>query len=49
MKQDCEAPASLKTRLGWLILIWAISVGSLGVLAWAMKLVMNAVGLTASP
>ena len=47
MKHDCEAPASLGKRLAWLVLIWAISVGSLGVLAWAVKLLMNAVGLTA--
>ncbi len=46
MKQECEAPASFKKRLGWLVLIWAISVASLGLLAGAMKLIMNAVGLT---
>jgi hypothetical protein len=38
--------SSLGKRLGWLVLIWAASVGALGLLAWAVKLVMNAVGLT---
>jgi hypothetical protein len=33
-------------RLGWLILIWAVSVLTLGVAAYAFRLVMKGVGLT---
>ena len=33
-------------RLGWLILIWAVSVLTLGVAAYAFRLVMTGVGLT---
>jgi hypothetical protein len=32
-------------RLGWLVLIWCLSVGALGVAALAMRWVMNAAGL----
>jgi hypothetical protein len=32
-------------RLGWLILIWAVSVLALGVAAYAFRLVMTWVGL----
>jgi hypothetical protein len=39
--------SSLGKRLGWLVLIWAASVGALGLAAWALKLLMNAAGLTA--
>jgi len=33
-------------KLGWLLLIWACSVGVLVVVAWLMRIVMNAVGLS---
>ncbi len=33
-------------RLGWLVLIWAASVLTLGVVAYAFRLVMTWVGLT---
>jgi hypothetical protein len=33
-------------KLGWLILIWAASVTALGVVAWLMRLLMRAAGLT---
>ncbi len=33
-------------RLGWLVLIWAASVLTLGVVAYAFRLVMAWVGLT---
>jgi hypothetical protein len=33
-------------RLGWLVLIWAASVLTLGVVAYAFRLVMRWVGLT---
>ena len=32
-------------RLGWLVLIWCLSVGALGVAALAMRWVMRAAGL----
>jgi hypothetical protein len=33
-------------RLGWLVLLWAASVATLGVLAALLRILMNAVGLT---
>ena len=33
-------------RLGWLVLIWATSVLALAVVAYLMKLLMHAAGLT---
>jgi hypothetical protein len=33
-------------RLAWLVLIWAASVAALAIVAYALRLVMNAVGLT---
>lgn len=48
MPSDTEAkPASWALRLGWLVLIWGLSVVTLGVLAGLMRLFMNAAGLTA--
>lgn len=32
-------------KLGWLVLIWATSVATLGVLAWSIRLLMHAAGL----
>jgi len=43
--RDESAPAPLRKRLGWLVLIWAASVLALGAVAWLMRLLMNAVGL----
>ncbi|PSJ63974.1 DUF2474 domain-containing protein [Pseudaminobacter soli (ex Li et al. 2025)] len=43
------APSSLPSwpkRIGWLILIWAASVLSLGLVALAFRFVMNLAGLT---
>jgi hypothetical protein len=34
-------------RIGWLVLIWAASVLSLGLVALAFRLLMNLAGLTA--
>ncbi|MYN12158.1 DUF2474 family protein [Pusillimonas sp. TS35] len=34
-------------RLGWLMLIWALSVAALGVVAWVLRIFMNAAGMTA--
>jgi hypothetical protein len=33
-------------RVGWLVLIWAASVASLGIVALAFRLMMSAAGLT---
>ena len=33
-------------RLGWLALIWAASVATLGVVAWLMRMFMSAAGLS---
>lgn len=33
-------------KLGWLILIWAASVATLGVASWIIRLLMHAAGLT---
>jgi hypothetical protein len=38
--------APLWKRLAWLVLIWTLSVMTLGLLAAAMKFVMSFVGLT---
>jgi hypothetical protein len=32
-------------KLGWMMLIWAASVAALGVVAYGLKLLMNAAGL----
>ncbi|MEP9371929.1 DUF2474 domain-containing protein [Mesorhizobium sp. KR1-2] len=34
-------------RIGWLVLIWAASVLSLGLVALAFRILMNLAGLTA--
>ena len=36
----------LMQRLGWLLLIWAVSVASLAVVAWLMRMFMAAAGLS---
>jgi len=37
----------LARRLGWLALIWALSVGALGLVALLFRCLMTAAGLTA--
>jgi hypothetical protein len=34
-------------RIGWLLLIWTLSVAGLGLLAWLLRLLMGAAGMTA--
>jgi hypothetical protein len=34
-------------RIGWLLLIWAASIAALAVVSWGLRVIMNAVGLTA--
>ncbi|HCL54870.1 DUF2474 domain-containing protein [Pseudomonas fulva] len=45
-EQDVAGKKPLWQRLGWLVLIWALSVAALGVAAWLMRLFMSAAGLT---
>jgi hypothetical protein len=33
-------------RVGWLVALWAVSVGALGVVALILRLLMSAAGLT---
>lgn len=33
-------------KLGWLVLIWAASVATLAAVAWLIRLVMTAVGMS---
>ncbi|WP_198158223.1 DUF2474 domain-containing protein [Achromobacter spanius] len=40
------APASWRSRLLWLALIWATSVAALGVAAYALRLLMRVVGMS---
>jgi hypothetical protein len=39
-------PAAWRSRLLWLVLIWAASVAALGVAAYALRLLMRAVGMS---
>ena len=45
MKETTADQAPLRTRLGWLVLIWVASVLALGVAAWLLRLLMSAAGL----
>ncbi|QYF93767.1 DUF2474 domain-containing protein [Massilia sp. PAMC28688] len=46
MDDKNNTPGPWWKRLGWLILIWVLSVAALGIAAALMKVVMNAVGLS---
>lgn len=41
-----QKPGSWPKRLGWLVLIWAASVLTLGAVALIFRLIMNMAGLT---
>ncbi len=45
MTHEEQEKAPLHKRLGWLALIWVLSVAGLGVAAWLMRLFMSAAGL----
>ncbi|MCG8909263.1 DUF2474 domain-containing protein [Pseudomonas nitroreducens] len=45
MTHEEQEKAPLRKRLGWLVLIWVLSVAALGVAAWLMRLFMSAAGL----
>lgn len=46
MAQSSEVPPSWPKRIGWLVLIWAASVLSLGVVAYLFRFLMGIAGLT---
>jgi hypothetical protein len=35
-----EPPKPLAERLGWFVLIWALSVAAIGIVAWLIRLVL---------
>ena len=43
---DKAPPASWPKRIGWLVLIWTLSVAAVGAVAYVLKLIMRAAGLT---
>lgn len=45
--EPVTAPPSWPRRLGWLVLIWALSVAALAVVALGFRLLMSLAGLTA--
>jgi hypothetical protein len=46
MDDKSATPGPWWKRLGWLILIWSLSVMALAIVAGLMKLIMHAVGLS---
>lgn len=47
MATPSEASTSWPRRIGWLVLIWAASVISLGAVAYLFRFLMGLAGLTA--
>ncbi|MCG8293632.1 DUF2474 domain-containing protein [Pseudomonas entomophila] len=43
---NVEEKKPLLQRLGWLVLIWVLSVAALGVVAYGMRMFMSAAGLS---
>ena len=37
---------TLAQRVGWLVLIWACSIASLGLVAWLMRVLMGLAGMS---
>lgn len=46
MDDQINTPRPWWKRLGWLVLIWFLSVAALGIVAALMKLIMSSVGLS---
>lgn len=46
MAAPSQAPVSWPKRIGWLVLIWTVSVLALGTVAYLFRLLMNLAGLT---
>lgn len=40
MQRDEEAPRSLPRRLAWFVALWAGGVAVIGIVAWAIRLVI---------
>ena len=47
MSAPSQAPNSWAKRIGWLILLWAAGVVTVGLVAVAFRVLMNLAGLTA--
>jgi hypothetical protein len=47
MTKQSKTHGTWRSQLGWLTLIWAASVGALGIVAFGMKALMRAAGLGA--
>ena len=45
-RQGGPAPRRWWHRIGWLLVIWALSVAAMGAVAWLLKGTMRFVGLT---
>jgi hypothetical protein len=46
MAPTSQAPVSWPKRIGWLVLIWTVSVLGLAAVAYLFRLLMNFAGLT---
>lgn len=46
IERKSKAPDSWVKRIGWLLLIWALSVLALGAVAYGFRFVMKAAGLS---
>lgn len=46
LERGSVAPKSIWKRLGWLVAIWAVSVGALALIAFAVRLFMKLAGLS---
>lgn len=40
-------PRKWLARFGWLVVLWMAGVAAVGLVAWVLKLAMNAVGMSA--
>lgn len=46
MKPENNHTQKWTKRVGWLVLIWVVSVGALGIVAMIFRLLMKSAGLT---
>jgi Protein of unknown function (DUF2474) len=46
MDAEATSPRGWLRRLGWLVLIWLASVAALGVVAWGLRFLMRAAGMS---
>ena len=45
LRQSPQGPGPWWKRVGWLLLIWLLSVGALGLVAMLLKVIMRMAGL----